>query len=171
MSKFSDTDMMDKYGDKRTDSNVDKRTELISKKVCRTCGVPKNKEQFRPERIDCKKCESIYATERQKLNPEKKLQWNKNYRQTPHGKEALKRRSKTYNEKYPEKFKAMQDVHTAIRNGSLVKKPCEGCGEVKVDAHHDDYAKTLEVRWLCKICHVKHHNNLTNLGVESKEKL
>lgn len=44
-------------------------------------------------------------------------------------------------------------VGAAIRSGSLVRKPCEVCGTDKVDAHHEDYDRPLDVRWLCR----KHH--------------
>lgn len=45
----------------------------------------------------------------------------------------------------------------AIRDGKLIKERCEKCGEAKVDGHHDDYEKPLEVRWLCKKHHAEHH--------------
>src|SRR5690606_109968 len=50
------------------------------------------------------------------------------------------------------KFKSASRAVTqrAIRSGHLLKQPCEVCGKMKVDAHHDDYAKPLEVRWLCR---------------------
>ena len=35
--------------------------------------------------------------------------------------------------------------------------PCEVCGELKVEAHHDDYYKPFEVRWLCGHHHREHH--------------
>ena len=46
----------------------------------------------------------------------------------------------------------------AVRTGRL-KKPdrCERCGEKvakpKLQGHHDDYSKRLDVRWLCTKCH------------------
>lgn len=45
----------------------------------------------------------------------------------------------------------------AIRDGKLIKQPCEVCGCKEVHAHHDDYAKPLEVRWLCNSCHNDWH--------------
>lgn len=47
-----------------------------------------------------------------------------------------------------------------INRGKLVRQPCEVCGEIKVDAHHDDYSKPLEVRWLCRLHHRQHHAKL-----------
>jgi hypothetical protein len=38
---------------------------------------------------------------------------------------------------------------------------CEQCGRVgKVDAHHPDYARPLEVMWLCRRCHFRLHARL-----------
>jgi hypothetical protein len=39
----------------------------------------------------------------------------------------------------------------------LKRQPCEVCGIIDADAHHDDYAKPTEVRWLCRSHHRKHH--------------
>ena len=52
------------------------------------------------------------------------------------------------------KKSAHQKVYYAIKRGHLTRQPCEICGGSDVHAHHDDYAKPLEVRWLCN----KHHN-------------
>lgn len=45
----------------------------------------------------------------------------------------------------------------ATRVGQLTKAPCEVCGAAEVEAHHDDYAKPLSVRWLCPSHHREHH--------------
>jgi hypothetical protein len=44
-----------------------------------------------------------------------------------------------------------------IKRGLLIKYPCEVCGDVNVEAHHDDYTKTYDVRWLCFKHHRLHH--------------
>lgn len=49
-------------------------------------------------------------------------------------------------------------VSTAIYNGTLIRQPCEVCGKDQTDAHHDDYAKPLDVRWLCRSHHRLHHS-------------
>jgi hypothetical protein len=79
----------------------------------------------------CKPCAAKYNREWRKKNPssgEQKLRDNV--------------RSKTYYE---------------IKMGRLIRKPCEVCGELKVEAHHDDYHKAFEVRWLCAKHHREHH--------------
>lgn len=45
----------------------------------------------------------------------------------------------------------------AIRDGRIIKKPCEVCGKKKVDAHHDDYNFPTSVRFLCRKHHSEHH--------------
>lgn len=45
---------------------------------------------------------------------------------------------------------------------SIKPKPCEMCGNPKADRHHDSYEKPLEIRWLCRSCHIKYHRD--NLG-------
>jgi ribosomal protein S27AE len=57
----------------------------------------------------------------------------------------------------PEKRKAQVAVGNAIRDGRLTRGTCEKCGSPKVHAHHDDYTKPLEVRWLCPQHHSDHH--------------
>lgn len=48
---------------------------------------------------------------------------------------------------------ARQLTASALNKGFLIRDKCEICGEHPADAHHDDYKKPLDVRWLC----VKHH--------------
>lgn len=62
------------------------------------------------------------------------------------------------------KYLAHLAVEAAQRRGELVKGPCEVCGtsEGLIDAHHDDYSKPLDVRWLCRA----HHTRLHATGVE-----
>ena len=45
-------------------------------------------------------------------------------------------------------------LNHAIRDGLLTRKDCEVCGR-KGQAHHDDYSRPLDVRWLCFYHHRK----------------
>lgn len=70
-------------------------------------------------------------------------------------------------------------IRTAIAKGILIPEPCEICGVFgkdergrrKVDAHHDDYNKPLNVRWLCVKHHREwHHNNEAIENISGKIK-
>ena len=55
--------------------------------------------------------------------------------------------------------KAARDyLNRLIRQGLVKKSNCEICGSDKnVEAHHDDYSRPLDVRWLCRVHHEHHH--------------
>ena len=58
-------------------------------------------------------------------------------------------------------MQADQLAHAAVmkakREGSLIAEPCEVCKAEETQAHHDDYAAPLTVRWLCRVCHSAWH--------------
>lgn len=49
-------------------------------------------------------------------------------------------------------------LNVYVGRGLITRGPCEVCGHPDTQAHHDDYSKPLEVRWLCHW----HHQQLTN---------
>ena len=59
--------------------------------------------------------------------------------------------------KYPKKHKAHIMVNNHKKAGNLHQEPCEICGNEKSVAHHDDYNKPLNVRWLCQSHHKQWH--------------
>jgi len=46
-------------------------------------------------------------------------------------------------------------LNAAVKSGKVIKPTiCSKCGKLrKVTAHHDDYSKPLQVKWLCYECH------------------
>jgi ribosomal protein S27AE len=58
---------------------------------------------------------------------------------------------------YDAKTKARRKLQAEVRAGRIVRQPCEACGKPAAHAHHDDYSKPLEVRWLCPLCHAAAH--------------
>lgn len=69
--------------------------------------------------------------------------------------EYVYKRVKLWRINNPERVKAQRLIFSALRNKTLIKQPCEKCGCEKVEAHHEDYSKPLEINWLCKKHHVE----------------
>jgi hypothetical protein len=71
----------------------------------------------------------------------------------------------------PEKYKAHCKVNNAIRDGKLNPHPCQVCGSQPAHAHHDDYSKPLDVRWLCPKHHTQHHLEMRRLEQFTRDAL
>lgn len=87
----------------------------------------------------------------------KMKRWSKAYRRSPEVMAAARERAARMRNNHPERHAARNAVNNAIRDGRLVRMPCEVCGREDSQAHHDDYAKPLEVRWLCRPHHEDVH--------------
>lgn len=66
--------------------------------------------------------------------------------------------TKEWRRKNPNKYKAHNIVNNNIRSGNLHKENCEVCGSDNSVAHHNDYLKPLNVRWLCQAHHKQWHS-------------
>ena len=68
------------------------------------------------------------------------------------GTEAARERRRAYSKV---KSKAQARAYNALMCGEILRATCcESCGsDGKLQAHHDDYARPLEVRHLCIPCH------------------
>lgn len=64
------------------------------------------------------------------------------------------------------KFAARQDVRYGLINGKISKPDkCQVCGSGnKLEGHHHDYQRPLEISWLCVPCHKKEHRKYFNKG-------
>lgn len=91
----------------------------------------------------------------------RKRKQSRKYRQEH--KEEIRNSTRKYRKNNPEKYRAHQLVLYAMRRGTLLRQPCEKCGAEKAEAHHDDYSKPLDVRWLCHSCHIKWHKEINIL--------
>jgi|ERR1019366_1398630 hypothetical protein len=60
-----------------------------------------------------------------------------------------------------EKYLAHKAIENAIKAGNIIKQSCERCGAHDlVHAHHDDYNKRYDVKWLCPLHHKERHREL-----------
>lgn len=124
-------------------------------KTCIKCGFSGDDRKFRSNRNTCRICESSISGEWAKNNREKKRMANNAYH---HRNSAMRKvLTATYRNNHPLAYKAHIAVQTAIRNGTLKRKPCQECGSNRSHAHHDDYKRKLDVIWLCHTCHMIRH--------------
>jgi len=110
-------------------------------------------QKLKRRQPEVRKKRNAYLRVRQKTEAE--IEWRRRYKVI-------------YRMKYREKEKARLMVSRRIRAG-LISPPetCEICGvnpgvdrvgRSLIQAHHDDYAMPLNIRWLCQPCHVGIHN-------------
>lgn len=133
-------------------------------KPCIRCGLEKPIEEFYAHRKmadghlnKCKECCRADAVANRSRKLDYYRQYDKDRLQTLRRQVSIERHRRSYRDRYPHKRAAHIAVGNAIRQGRLVKQPCEVCGDSNVDAHHDDYSKPLEVRWLCRKHHLMEH--------------
>lgn len=55
-----------------------------------------------------------------------------------------------------EQVAARECLKNHLQSGKIVRGRCEVCGSTAVHGHHEDYAKPLDVHWLC----AEHHRDL-----------
>ena len=121
--------------------------------ICKECAKKTAKEWREANKERKKKNDSEYA------KTDKAKKQREEYRKSQKGKDIMAESRKKWNKKNPKKVRAEVMAHNAIRDGKLIKQPCEVCGRSdRVHAHHCDYDKPLDVMWLCPICHRAWHN-------------
>jgi ribosomal protein S27AE len=132
----------------------------LEQKKCFKCKKTKLLSEFykHPQMTDgrvnkCKECNKTDVISNRKL----KVEYYRKY-DRERGNRQDKDYRDEYKSKYPNKHNAHRIVNLSIRAMKLFKEPCEKCGREDVHAHHDDYAKPLNVRWLCPVCHSAWHD-------------
>jgi len=69
---------------------------------------------------------------------------------------------------HPQVVECHKIYNKALKNGILIRKPCQICGKNKsIHGHHPDHSKPLEVIWLCK----SHHHRYNNVKLSTLKKL
>lgn len=122
-----------------------------NKSWCKEC-IKSRARQSRIDRLD-----AVKEYERVRGRTRKRKAKVRAYAKTEKGKAARARASKAWRQRNKLKVAAHSAVARALSSGLLIRQPCEVCGATPAEAHHDDYTKPLDVRWLCDEHHKHHH--------------
>ena len=143
----------------------------ISLKRCSTCQKTKSTTEFwKNSRASdglqgqCKDCKR--ASRLRTIDWAKRKFFSRRYYEN--NSQHVKGRMRDYRMENRAILMAHATVARAIKDGELGPRPCEVCGKVRADAHHDDYSKPLSVRWLCRRHHREYHAALAEDVVSGK---
>jgi len=117
---------------------------------CKQC-TKNDATKNRLERI-----EYYRAYDKARASQPKRVLARQYYMKTEEGKIAHARANANWSFKHPNRRKASHVVSNAVRDGSISKEPCIICGSTRVEGHHPDYDRPLDVVWLC----VRHHKDV-----------
>tara|TARA_R110000824_G_C15208330_1_gene676350 strand:- start:1168 stop:1614 length:447 start_codon:yes stop_codon:yes gene_type:complete len=138
----------------------------MTEKPCKKCGEIKPLTMFHnhPGTYDgrhgqCKACAAAAARRNREENRERYRAYESARYKTPKRKADQKRFAAAERRRTPEKVRARTMVSRHLRLGNMTRGKCEVGAECsgRIEAHHDDYSKPLDVRWLCFRHHREHH--------------
>lgn len=142
---------------------------LIALKTCSKCHVSKPLTEFGPRRKEsrdgyngrCQACirESDRVRYRDLVRRVERRHYLRKHYATSRTYNKLPYRPTTESKR---RTAAIRAVQYALRTGSLVRpKHCSRCGSdqgrPRIEAHHSDYSRRLDVIWLCRPCHSAVH--------------
>ena len=105
----------------------------------------------------CKLCTKDDVSKNYHKNKEHYTRYDKErYASDPKRRRAVESRSK-------EKKKASSMINVRVQRGTMTRGSCEICGKERACGHHEDYAKPLDVVWLCYRHHAQLHGGRFSL--------
>jgi len=134
---------------------------MVIEKRCPRCSEIKPIEEFGRDKTKCsgrtshcKKCK--YEHEKKYKQTDKYKIGKKQRRNNPEIREKEREKRQILRKINHQKIRAREIARKKVIQGIIKKQPCEVCSEEKVEMHHIDYSKPLEVVFLC----FKHHTEL-----------
>ena len=135
------------------------------KRICSVCKQTKPLTEFYKDKsrtlgrtYRCAKCDDLRHNEY--LASAKGKAKRKQYLQSDGAQQLRRARQRRDYWVNRHKYTAKKMVAVMIETGDITRQPCEKCGEEKAVAHHSDYAKPLEIVWLCHACHMAEHKRI-----------
>lgn len=141
--------------------------------TCKRCNITKPADAFyASDKGRCKECIKSRVRENRSDNLDYYRSYDRmRYREDDERKARCQAMGKTVSMEYrvqkqrerrqadPSKYLARQKVERAVAKGQIAKADnCFFCASSdKLQAHHHDYSKPLDVFWLCPPCHGKLH--------------
>ena len=145
-------------------------------KKCSSCGDIKAFDLFQKRSASrdgltssCDSCLKIRDRARYINERSYRLERHKIYMLSEKGKQSHKESVEKWQANNKEKRAAHILLGSAIKQKKITKAPCAKCGELKVEAHHEDYSRPLDVTWLCQPHHKARHKEMVILGIDPLE--
>lgn len=134
-------------------------------KKCRACSKEKDlAEYYKHKQMSdghlniCKKCTKKRIASHRLHNIERIRAYDRKRGKLSHRKELSIENTRKARKRNPLYNKTHLAVSRAIKKGILTRPTiCTKCNShnVKIEGHHEDYTKPLDVIWLCIPCHRK----------------
>ncbi len=149
---------------------------------CIRCHADKLPGEFYARDRTCRECRSALVRAYRKANLDRYREFERKRALKPNRVEARRQYQKNlsleqqkkhqtrvllWQQRNKDKRAAHIVVGNALRDGKLHRQSCEICG-ARAQAHHEDYSKPLEVKWLCRIHHGLRHREINELARRSQ---
>lgn len=124
---------------------------------CKEC----NKNDVRENRAENVEYYRGYDAKRYKDDPKVRAR-HARYQKTEAGRASAAKSRGKWLANNADKRAAHVILGNAVRDGRVDRPDtCSECGSAgRIEGHHEDYTKPLDVIWLCRNCHTEAHRNL-----------
>ncbi len=145
----------------------------MTTKTCKKCSIEKRLKEFYRHSMmadghlnECKACTKARVLARRNENIDAVRAYDRLRGKEKHRIQNATEQTRAWRAQDKRRMAAHNAVARALRSGKLQKKPCERCESDSSYAHHDNYDKKLDVKWLCQPCHKERHKELALAGIE-----
>jgi hypothetical protein len=119
---------------------------------CRACGKRKRPSGFYQGRLVCRVCVCLVVRAHRLAHLEEVRAYDRLRERQPHRKTLRAQLTKRWRQENPGRAAAQT---RARRFHTEPPAACSRCGDAtrRLERHHPDYSKPLEIVWCCKPCH------------------